>query len=239
MLQNRRVPIRKHDSKAAYRQKKAQWHVFVRNLSGMKSSPGLFRPSQCQEWRNGLRTIDTRSTDSNIPQQKVKETEQASAFARVYFSKEHLSEYTSDHLATCIHNHICTAAHHFRVQISSSIANPSTFPNNINERSTGKELASKLLQFTRQFTSLPLQKKMQEKDQSTASYPNAHQAKEKKEVGNKACKQAKKPKHKTQQDNMVISNELSAQMQIHPDEMNKESIDDLIKKWLCDPDAFE
>lgn len=92
---------------------------------------------------------------------------------------------------------------------------------------------------------------MQEKDQSTASYPIEHQAKEKKEVGNKACKQAKKPKHKTQQDNMVISNQLSAQsaiynelpaqseMHLHPEEMNKECIDDLIEKWLSDPDAFQ
>ena len=241
MPQNRRVSVHKDDNKAAYRQKKAQWCIFIRNLLGIKSSPGLFRALQCQEWRHGLRTIDPKSTDSNIAQQKVKETEQASAFARVYFSKEHLSEYIPDHLATCIHNHICTAAQHFCVQISSSISNPSTFPNKINERSTGKELASKLLQFTHQFTSLPLQKKMQEKDKNTASYPNEHQAKAKQEVSSKACKQATKQKHKTQQDNRAISNQLSAQseMHIHPEEMNKECINDLIEKWLSDPDVFQ
>ena len=82
---------------------------------------------------------------------------------------------------------------------------------------------------------------MQEKDKNTASYPNEHQAKAKQEVSSKACKQATKQKHKTQQDNRAISNQLSAQseMHIHPEEMNKECIDDLIEKWLSDPDAFQ
>lgn len=235
--QKRRAHMHKHESQAAYKQKKAQWRVFVRNLSGIKSSPGLFRASQCQEWRKGLPTIDPESIDSNVAQQKMKETEQASAFARVYFSKEHLSEYIPDHLAACIHNHICTAAQHFRVQISRSVTNQSTFPKSINEKSTGKELASKLLEFTRQFTSLPLQNKMQEKDPNTAPHPNKQQEEAEKEVSHEDCKSEKKPEHQTD-----ISNAQSVQseMQIHPEEIsNVESIDDLIHKWLSDPDAFE